>query len=176
MLQTDPRRRQGEAEASLLQALEVARQQQARAYELRAALSLGRLWQRQGKPDAARDLLGPIYGWFTEGLDTADLRDARTLLEDLAWEPPEARRGLRLSPCVRTRRPRLFRLRRRLLWDVTLLPVIHSPSAPPLSLPHTIRHAYPAIRTTRHYCRCQPTLVPGRGWPHESYQCSHSRS
>ena len=47
-------------------------------------MSLGRLWQRQGKPDAARELLGPIYGWFTEGLDTADLRDARALLEDLA--------------------------------------------------------------------------------------------
>ena len=69
---------------SLQQALAIARQQQAKSWELRAAMSLGRLWQRQGKPDAARDLLGPIYGWFTEGMDTVDLRDARTLLENLA--------------------------------------------------------------------------------------------
>ena len=84
LLQTGARHQEGEAEASLLQALAIARQQQAKSLELRAAMSLGRLWQRQGKPDVARDLLGPIYGWFTEGLDTADLRDARALLEDLA--------------------------------------------------------------------------------------------
>ena len=84
LLQTGARHQEGEAEASLLQALAIARQQQAKSLELRAALSLGRLWQRQGKPDVARDLLRPIYGWFTEGLDTADLRDARALLEDLA--------------------------------------------------------------------------------------------
>ena len=84
LLQTGARHQEGEAEASLLQALAIARQQQAKSLELRAALSLGRLWQRPGKPDVARDLLRPIYGWFTEGLDTADLRDARALLEDLA--------------------------------------------------------------------------------------------
>jgi predicted ATPase len=101
LLQTGTRHQEGDAETSLLQALTIARQQQAKAYELRTALSLGRLWRRQGKLDAARDLLGPIYGWFTEGLDTADLRDARTLLEDLAWEPPGVRRRLRPSPCAR---------------------------------------------------------------------------
>jgi predicted ATPase len=101
LLQTGSRHQEGDAEASLRQALVIARQQQAKAYELRAALSLGRLWQRQGRLDAARDLLGPIYGWFTEGLGTADLRDARTLLEDLAWEPPRARHGLRMPPGAR---------------------------------------------------------------------------
>src|SRR4030095_7306331 len=86
LLQTGTRHQEGDAETSLLQALTIARQEQAKAYELRTALSLGRLWRRQGKPDAARDLLGPIYGWFTEGLDMADLRGARTLLEGLAGE------------------------------------------------------------------------------------------
>jgi predicted ATPase/DNA-binding winged helix-turn-helix (wHTH) protein len=98
LLQTGTRHQEGDAEASLRQALAIARQQQAKAYELRAAVSLGRLWRHQGKPGAARDLLGPIYGWFTEGWDTADLRDARALLEDLAWEPPKAPREPRLSP------------------------------------------------------------------------------
>jgi adenylate cyclase len=98
LLQTGTQHQEGDAEASLLQALAIARQQQSKAYELRAALSLGRLWQRQGKPDAARDLLGPIYGWFTEGLDTADLRDARALLEELAWEPSAVQREPRLTP------------------------------------------------------------------------------
>jgi predicted ATPase len=72
-----------EAEASLHQALAVARRQQARALELRAALSLGRLWQRQGKRAAARDLVADVYGWFTEGFDTADLQTARVFLESL---------------------------------------------------------------------------------------------
>jgi DNA-binding winged helix-turn-helix (wHTH) protein/predicted ATPase len=102
LLQTGTRHQEGEAEASLLQALAIARQQQAKAYELRAAVSLGRLWQRQGKPDAAWELLRPIYGWFTEGWwDTADLRDARALLEDLAWEAPDVQREPRLSPYAR---------------------------------------------------------------------------
>ena len=83
LLQTGARHQEGEAETRLLEALTIARHQQARAYELRTAVSLGRLWQRQGKPDAARDLLGPIYGWFTEGFATGDLRDARALLEEL---------------------------------------------------------------------------------------------
>jgi predicted ATPase len=77
----------GEAEACFHQALAVARRQQARSWELRAATSLARLWQQQGKRAEARELLAPIYGWFTEGFDTADLRDARTLLSALATEP-----------------------------------------------------------------------------------------
>ena len=71
------------AEACFQQALAVARRQQARSLELRAAMSLTRLWQRQGKRAAARELLTPIYGWFTEGFDTADLREAKALLEEL---------------------------------------------------------------------------------------------
>jgi predicted ATPase len=72
------------AEGCFQQALAIARCQQARAWELRAAMSLSRLWQRQGKRAAARALLAPIYGWFTEGFDTADLQDAQALLEALA--------------------------------------------------------------------------------------------
>jgi predicted ATPase len=74
---------QGKAEESFHQALAVARRQQAKSWELRAALSLSRLWQQQGKCAEARALLAPIYGWFTEGFDTADLQEARTLLEEL---------------------------------------------------------------------------------------------
>ena len=62
----------------------LARHQQARAWELRAAMSLSRLWQHQGQRTAAYELLAPIYGWFTEGFDTADLQEARALLEELA--------------------------------------------------------------------------------------------
>jgi len=61
----------------------MARQQQATSWELRAAMSLARLWQQQGKRAEARDLLAPIYGWFTEGFDTADLQEAKVLLEEL---------------------------------------------------------------------------------------------
>jgi predicted ATPase len=68
------------AEASLHQALEVARRQQAKSLELRAATSLARLWQSQGKRQAAHDLLAPVYHWFTEGFETADLQDAKALL------------------------------------------------------------------------------------------------
>jgi hypothetical protein len=71
------------AEACLHQALDVARRQQAKMLELRAATSLSRLWQQQGKQGEARQLLTPIYGWFTEGFDTADLQDAKALLEML---------------------------------------------------------------------------------------------
>jgi predicted ATPase len=72
-----------EAEACFQQALDIARRQQAKSLELRAAMSLSRLWQHQGKGDAARELLAPIYDWFTEGFDTADLQEAKVLLEDL---------------------------------------------------------------------------------------------
>jgi hypothetical protein len=72
-----------EAAAWFQQALAIARRQQAKSLELRAAMSLSRLWQQQGKWDEARELLAPIYGWFTEGFDTADLQDAKTLLEEL---------------------------------------------------------------------------------------------
>jgi predicted ATPase len=68
----------------LHQALTVARRQQAKSWELRAAMSLSRLWQQQGKRTEAYELLAPVYGWFTEGFDTADLQDARALLETLA--------------------------------------------------------------------------------------------
>ena len=73
-----------QAAACFQQALAVARRQQAKSWELRAALSLSRLWQRQGKRTEARELLAPIYGWFTEGFDTADLQEARALLTALA--------------------------------------------------------------------------------------------
>jgi predicted ATPase len=79
-----PQRRDAEAEACFHHALAIARGQQARSLELRAAMSLARLWQRQGKCQAAHDLLVPIYGWFTEGFDTADLQEARAQLEELA--------------------------------------------------------------------------------------------
>jgi len=72
-----------QAEACFQQVLDVARRQQAKSWELRTALSLSRLWQQQGKRAEAYELLAPIYGWFTEGFDTADLRDARTLLAAL---------------------------------------------------------------------------------------------
>jgi predicted ATPase len=62
----------------------IARSQQAKAYELRAAMSLARLWSDQSKRQQARDVLAPIYGWFTEGLNTSDLKQAKTLLEHLA--------------------------------------------------------------------------------------------
>jgi predicted ATPase len=73
-----------QAEACFQQALAVARRQQARSWELRAALSLSRLWQQQGKGAAARQLLAPLYSWFTEGFDTPDLQEARALLDELA--------------------------------------------------------------------------------------------
>src|SRR5262245_49676949 len=75
---------QAEAEVCFHQALEIARRQQAKSLELRAAMSLARLWQQQGQRTAAYELLAPIYGWFTEGFDTADLQEAKALLEELA--------------------------------------------------------------------------------------------
>jgi predicted ATPase len=65
-------------------ALVIARQQQAKSWELRAAMSMARLWRDQRKRTEARDLLAPIYGWFTEGFDTLDLKEAQALLDELA--------------------------------------------------------------------------------------------
>jgi predicted ATPase len=73
-----------QAEACFQQALALARRQQAKSWELRASLSLARLWQEQGKKARARQLLAPIYGWFSEGFDTADLQEARSLLDQLS--------------------------------------------------------------------------------------------
>jgi predicted ATPase len=70
-------------EACFLQSLNIARQQQAKSWELRAATSLSKLWQSQGKRQEAYDLLAPVYNWFTEGFDTADLIDAKALLDKL---------------------------------------------------------------------------------------------
>jgi predicted ATPase len=72
------------SEAYFERALAVARQQQAKSWELRAATSLARLWRDQGKVREARELLAPVYGWFTEGFDTRDLKEAKALLEELA--------------------------------------------------------------------------------------------
>jgi predicted ATPase len=71
------------AEDSFRTALAIAREQGTRGYELRAATSLARLWREQGRRGEARDLLAPLYGWFTEGFDTADLKDAKALLDEL---------------------------------------------------------------------------------------------
>jgi predicted ATPase len=72
------------AEACFERALAVARQQQAKSWELRAAMSMARLCRDQGKRDEARDLLAPVYGWFTEGFDTRDLKEAKGLLDELS--------------------------------------------------------------------------------------------
>jgi class 3 adenylate cyclase/predicted ATPase len=74
---------QAEAETCFYKALDIARSQQAKSFELRIATSLARLWQSQGKREAARQILGDVYGWFTEGFDTADLKDAKALLDAL---------------------------------------------------------------------------------------------
>jgi predicted ATPase len=73
-----------QAETCFQQALDVARRQQAKSLELRASVSLSRLWQRQGKRDEARHLLAEVYGWFTEGFDTPDLQEAKALLVELS--------------------------------------------------------------------------------------------
>ncbi len=79
-----PERDVAKAEACFERALTVARQQQAKSWELRAATSLAQLWRDQGKVQQARELLVPIYGWFTEGFDTRDLKEARTFLDAIA--------------------------------------------------------------------------------------------
>jgi predicted ATPase len=73
-----------QAEAYFERALAIARQQQAKSWELRASMSLARLWRDQGKVSEARELLAPVYGWFTEGFETRDLKEAKALLEELA--------------------------------------------------------------------------------------------
>src|SRR4029077_10202188 len=72
------------AETYFKHSLAIARQQQAKSWELRAAMSLARLWRDQGKVQQARELLAPVYGWFTEGFDTRDLKEAKVLLAELA--------------------------------------------------------------------------------------------
>ena len=78
------RGRSAPAEEAFLTAVAIAQQQKARSFELRAAMSLARLWRDQGKPQQARELLAPVYGWFTEGFDTLDLKEAKALLDELA--------------------------------------------------------------------------------------------
>jgi predicted ATPase len=84
LLLRQPGTPQAEAETWLQRALDVARRQEAKSLELRAVMSLARLWQQQGKRAEAYDLLAPIYGWFTEGFDSADLQEAKALLEGLS--------------------------------------------------------------------------------------------
>ena len=79
-----PERDTAKAQSYFDRALAVARHQQAKSWELRAAMSMARLWREQGKPQQARELLAPVYGWFTEGFDTLDLKEAKALLEELA--------------------------------------------------------------------------------------------
>jgi predicted ATPase len=83
LLQQD-RTNEPAAEAAYHTAIEISRAQQARSLELRAAASMARLWRDQGKRNEAYDLLAPIYGWFTEGFDTLDLKQAKALLDELA--------------------------------------------------------------------------------------------
>jgi predicted ATPase len=79
-----PKSDAAKAEAYFERALAVAREHQAKSWELRAAMSMARLWRDQGKPQQALELLAPVYGWFTEGFDTLDLQEAKTLLATLA--------------------------------------------------------------------------------------------
>ena len=83
LLLRQTRPQQEEAETWLRRALDVACRQEGKSLELRAAMSLARLWQQQGKRDEAHELLAPVYGWFTEGFDTADLQAAKAVLEGL---------------------------------------------------------------------------------------------
>jgi hypothetical protein len=89
-----PRPDTAKAEEYFERALSVARQQRAKSWELRAAMSLARLWRSQGKAQQARDLLAPVYGWFTEGFDTRDLKEAKALLEELVGIAARTKRRL----------------------------------------------------------------------------------
>ena len=82
------------AEAAFQEALTIARRHEAKSLELRAATSLARLWQRDGKRDEAREVLAPVYSWFSEGFDTPDLRDGKALLDEL----PPGREAARVAP------------------------------------------------------------------------------
>ena len=84
LLLASEERDESQAEASFRNAIGVARAQQAKSWELRAATSLTRLLRRQGRPEEARDLLAPVYDWFTEGFETLDLKEAKALLDALA--------------------------------------------------------------------------------------------
>jgi predicted ATPase len=81
-----------EAETAMHQAIDVARRQNAKSWELRGAMSLARLWTEQGRQQEEAALLAPVYAWFTEGFDTADLKEAKTLLDKLT-EPAIAAEG-----------------------------------------------------------------------------------
>lgn len=94
LLQLEPEKNMASAEACFQQALDIARHQQAKSLELRAAMSLSRLWQKQGQGDQARSMLAEVYNWFSEGFDTTDLQEAKTLLEELGGEvKPSSNRG-----------------------------------------------------------------------------------
>src|SRR5439155_4037082 len=88
---------ESEAEECFLKAIEIARRQSAKSWELRAVMSLSRLWQQQGKKEEARQMLAEIYGWFTEGFDTTDLKEAKALLTELEDQEP-VRRGGQKAP------------------------------------------------------------------------------
>ncbi len=80
-----PAHSHGEVESCFHQALDIARRQQAKSLELRAATSLARLWKHQNNNREAHDVLAPVYDWFTEGFDTTDLKDAKALLDELVF-------------------------------------------------------------------------------------------
>jgi predicted ATPase len=84
MLIAQPKQHSTEAEQCLKAAISVAQSQEAKFWELRAATALAELWAHQGRPSEARDLLAPVYGCFTEGFDTVDLKEAKARLEELA--------------------------------------------------------------------------------------------
>jgi predicted ATPase len=73
-----------DAEVAFCQAIDIAQRQSSKSWELRAATSMARLWRDQGRRDEARELLAPVYGWFTEGFDTLDLKEAKALLDELS--------------------------------------------------------------------------------------------
>ena len=83
ILLKSPEQDLAKAQVYFERALAVSREQQAKSWELRAAMSLARLWRDEGKRDEARKLLAPVYGWFTEGFDTLDLKQAKALLDEL---------------------------------------------------------------------------------------------
>ena len=73
-----------DAEVAFCQAMDIAQRQSSKSWELRAAISMARLWRDQGKREKVRELLAPVYGWFTEGFDTRDLKEAKALLDELS--------------------------------------------------------------------------------------------